>query len=134
MNTRTARLIRMGILAARDPELLEHINAAQRVVRTACTETLRREQVRRLRKEEARYAWHNKVIVNAGWHIDQFIRRMLPKPIPDTFKAAPKQTETFTVLAWHKHHSEPTPYAPISDAVARKAAPEQAEHIRRFYA
>ena len=133
MNTRTARRIRLGILAARDPELLEHINAAQRVVRTTCLETLRRQQVRRLRNEEARNAWHNRVIVNAGWHMDQLIRSMFPKPIPDTFKAAPKPA-TFTVPAWHKHHSETTPYAPISEAVARRAAPEQAAHLRRVYA
>ena len=35
MNTRTARLIRLGILAARDPERMQHIRAAHPVVRAA---------------------------------------------------------------------------------------------------
>jgi len=42
MTTRTARLIRAGILAARDPERMKHIRAAHPVVRAAA----RREEVR----------------------------------------------------------------------------------------
>lgn len=42
MNTRTARLIRLGILAARDPERMQYIHLAHPVVRKAA----RREEVR----------------------------------------------------------------------------------------
>lgn len=42
MNTRTARLLRLGILAARDAERMKHIRAAHPVVRAGA----RREEVR----------------------------------------------------------------------------------------
>ncbi|WP_066303271.1 hypothetical protein [Arthrobacter luteolus] len=42
MNTRTARLIRLGILAARDPERMQHIRAAHPAVRKAARRELDR--------------------------------------------------------------------------------------------
>lgn len=48
MNTRTARLIRLGILAARDPERMKHIHLAHPVVRKAA------------RRETDRIYWRRK--------------------------------------------------------------------------
>ena len=40
MNTRTARRIRLGILAARDPELAQYAHLGHRTVREACRREL----------------------------------------------------------------------------------------------
>lgn len=40
MNTRKARLIRAGILAARDPELAQYAHLGHRLVREACRREL----------------------------------------------------------------------------------------------
>lgn len=56
MNTRKARLIRAGILAARDPELAQYAHLGHRIVREAFAETLRRQQIRRLRRARAERA------------------------------------------------------------------------------
>ena len=137
MKTRHAAQIRKGILAARDPELRQYVHLGSRLFR----ESARREAVRIEDRElRAKLTAMKAERDPEGWgwflrfYIDDFIRRMTPKPIPDTFKAAPKQPEVFTVPAWHKHHAEHAPHTSISEAVARRAKPEQAEHLRRFYA
>lgn len=41
MNARTARLIRLGILAARDPERMQYVHLGHRLVREACRRELK---------------------------------------------------------------------------------------------
>lgn len=53
MNTRTARLLRLGILAARDPERMQYIHLAHRIVRKAA----RRETVRIKDRKDRALAW-----------------------------------------------------------------------------
>lgn len=48
MNTRTARLLRLGILAARDPERMQYVHLAHPVVRAAA------------RRETDRMEWRRK--------------------------------------------------------------------------
>ena len=146
MKTRHAALIRCGILAARDPELSQYVHLAPRLVREAARREAVRIEDRELKAAlTAMYGIPQRVWVGIApppvrqpsallRHMDEIVRRMTPKPIPDTFKAAPTPPEVFTVPAWHKHHAEHAPHTSISEAVARRAKPEQAEHLRRFYA
>ena len=50
MKTRKARLVRAGILAARDPELAQYAHLGHRIVREAARREINKQQAEHLRR------------------------------------------------------------------------------------
>lgn len=96
MKTRTARLIRCGILAARDPDRRPYIHLAPRLVRAAARHELLniewREEWEALVTKQQAYAKRANAHTAVLRHIDHMVRRQVTTDnIPATFKAAPKE-------------------------------------------